>query len=408
MSVNGYIQIPRYPVEMRFYPKPATIHYTVDRNGDSAVDGTGTTGTLRYCLTNCTASDNIVFADTLTDSASSGCPDLVELTSVLPTKVANIYVNRKYISISPLANFRVTPSTCVWYSAYFVEFFYVSGSSSSIFATGTFNGCLFERFELNAAALATGNGVTFNYCHFREYKTTASSLANGNSVVLNNCVFDKVSSNTQLFTDATITESVFNGCSVIAATASTIKKCTIIRCTSIYTSTPNLTLENNIIIDTPINNSGGASSNRTVNIFQNTIIIHQALAQIFNRVANAGVTVTCNFKNNLIIAPACTYIFSTAAPTGTFTLTETGNTYMAVNADAQFGAGSQRVTTSVSTLISLCDRKKDNKYGTIRPYYLPKGVALNYCSVLASPTDDFLSKTRGATTDCGAIDTEGT
>lgn len=403
---GGVVPIP----DIRFYANPSIFQYTVDRNGDSAIDGAGTAGSLRYCLTNCTANDVIIFANTLTDSALSGCPNLVELTSVLPAKVATIYGNGKYITMSTLAAYRLSESACMWYSMYFVDFFNVAGSSNSVFNASdiSFYGCLFQRIYLNSNGFFIGANTKFYFCQFKEVSTVAT-LSSGSGGVVENCLFDRVTAPTNLFTNSIISECVFASCSRITSTASNILKSTIIRCTSVYSSGANSTFENNIVIDTPFDTSGGVGSSRTQITRHNTFIIHNAVAQVIYRTIGLGFTYTHNFQNNLIIAPACTFIFTQAAPAGTYNITESGNTYIAVNADPLINTTtSQRVTTAPSTLISLCNRLSDNQYGIIRPYYMPKGVALNYCARLVSPTDDFLGKTRGAITDCGAIDTEGT
>lgn len=171
-----------------------------------------------------------------------------------------------------------------------------------------------------------------------------------------------------------------------------------------YTSGNTMTIENCIVRNGVIANSVSAGVTN-LNVYQNTFICETAQSYLLNLAIAAGSTMNCNFQNNLILAPRSTYIINQTTGAGTLNFVESGNIYVAVNSDAKLPS-STRYTSPYKDLMSTELEYKDDD-GVKRYYVKPRGTAINACTRLLSLTDDYLGKTRGTTTDCGAIDTEG-
>lgn len=390
---------PTAPNEIKFYPNPDVYDYIVDRNGDD-LSGTGNTGTLRYCMTNCAAGAVIVFSGVLIDSAGSGDIETIKITSSLVSKSCTVYGNGKYITIPVAASFSiVTIALNVnFYSLHFRDFIAHSrafGASSTFVNT---YGCKF--YNLN-----TTNTYYFQYgirynCEFVDckYLYMSNNHSGTNTNTYEKCNFINNSAISIIAQGSAVVDSCY-----FYGNVGTVCDClqpnTIIKncfSTSKLIGRCNALVYNNIIYNAII--GGGALNNVSTTIYHNTIVNESAAAAILS-CPSTTTGVTIDFKNNLVIAPVNTFIINQDTIA---TITETGNIYIGLNADPKFPNSTQYIG-DIEQLVWL-KKIKETIDGVNRDYYKPKGIALQACSVITGYETDYRGTSRGVTCDCGAIE----
>lgn len=397
--ISGGSTAPTAPNEIKFYPNPAIYDYIVDRNGDD-LSGTGNSGTLRYCMTNCAAGAVIVFSGVLIDSARSGDIETIKITSSLVSKNCTIYGNGKYITIPVSSSFPIAPVAIYinFYSLHFRDFIAHSAafgaSSSFVYAYG----CKF--YNLNTTIpYYFQYGIRYN-CEFVDCKYLYMS----NSISSQTNTYEKCN----FINNATIYvvaqgSAVIDSCYFYGNTGNAICGCiqpgTLIKnCFSTFKLIDkcNALVYNNIIYNAII--GGGALNNVYTTIYHNTIVNESAASAILS-CPSTTTGVTINFKNNLVITPVNTFLINQDTIA---TITESGNIYMGLNSDPKF-PNSLRFTGDIEQLIWL-KKIKQTIDGVNRDYYTPKGAALQACSSIAGYETDYRGTARDATCDCGAIE----
>lgn len=389
---------PTTPNEIKFYPNPAIYDYVVDRNGDD-LSGTGNSGTLRYCMTNCAAGAVIVFADVLIDSAGSGDIETIKITSSLVSKKCTIYGNGKYITIPVSSSFSIVPLAIImsFYSLHFRDFIGHSGafgmSSSFVYTYG----CKF--YNLNTTtSYYFQYGVRYN-CEFVNCKYgNLSNSISGNLNTYEKCNFINNITICVVAQGSAIVDSCYFYANSGYLTAA-LQPGTIIRncfSTSKLTERANAIIYNNILYNSII---GGEYTANNTNLIanHNTIVNEVAASLVLSTTTATGITIS--FNNNLIICPINTFLINQAT---TATIAESGNIYMGLNADPKF-PNSTRYTGDVEQLIWL-KKVKEIIDGVNRDYYTPKGAALQACSLIEGYESDYRGTARATTCDCGAIE----
>lgn len=398
------------PREIKFFPNPSAYDYIVDRNSDSASDGSGTSGSLRYCMTNCASGAIIVFADVLTDSAGTGDISTVKVLSVLPSKSCTIYGNDHWITASSLASYRLFYNAAfIIYSLHFRDMFRIL--SIFYYCTSlTVNGCRFIRLGNSAAngvvfqtpfvtvnncdfqtisgsyyviLYTTSNpGAVFNKCNFRNIVTAGGAIG-GIGVSLIDCYMDFPGTAVHNNIGFTMDRS-FKTCGDLA-----------------YYGT--LKVTNSIILNGKLWLYTGGSGDKTVEIYNNTIIHYAAVTWLGSSGVNTGYNLTIKMKNNLIITPGNTYVLEQTTPAGNRVITESGNIYITGSSDPLLPI-STRFTGNPEAILDFNERKNSIEY-VRHNYFDPKGSALLACARLSDVLTDYNGTSRPDPCDCGAIQT---
>lgn len=399
------------PRDIKFFPNPSVYDYIVDRNSDVAGDGTGNHGSLRYCMTNCASGAIIVFADVLSDSASTGDIKTVKITSSLPNKTCTVYGNDHYITIPPRSNFVLRTGMTYTLNNYSLHIRDIIQNNQSLFSSTNINffGCKFERCGNNLSKpLFTSN------CNVNYY----------------NCNFDKLYGGYYIIDQNSSYNSTFNKCNIsnINAAGGVMGSinCNIIDCylgflpTALHNNS-NCIIKNSYKTGGDLVYHGDASFinsivvngrlwaftnfnlNKTITISHCTFINDAIMTNLGPLTIPTGYTLNLYAKNNLIITPANNYVLDQTIPSGTRNITESGNIYMAINNDPLL-PNSTRFTGNVEAIIDFIEYKQYVEY-VQHNYFNPKGSALLACSRLSDALTDYNGVSRTNPCDCGAVQT---
>jgi len=396
------------PNDIKFIPNPTIYQFTVDRNSDIVTDGSGTVGSLRYCLQNCTAGDIIVFNKTLTDTAGSGEINTVKILSALTIKACTIYGNDNWITASVSCNYNLFLGIIIFNSLHFRNFWNLYKPIMGAYES-TFNGCRFNRMSSGAlSGFISQRKCTFNNCDFKQiagsYYILTYILTTNDYAIYNDCNFETITGIGGFAANRYVS---MNSCYIDTAISIAhnqldliMKKCykTGGDIASLYMIAD---LENCIFINAAIsNNAVGGLLNNNFKAHNNTFINTKAIAYLFPRSVPLNYTLNVDFKNNLIIAPLNTYVVQQTVPAGTFNIVESGNIYMGLNADPLI-PNSTRYTGSPEDIISLNEIEKTID-GVKHNYFNPKGISLNSC--VRTVLTDYNGINRTDPTDCGAVE----
>lgn len=399
------------PRDIKFFPNPSVYDYIVDRNSDSASDGTGNTGSLRYCMTNCASGAIIVFADVLSDSASTGNILSVKITAQLPNKNCTIYGNDHWLTASPGSYYLFYQGKI--YNLYSLHIGDIFKNSGIFYGGSTVNlyGCRFERIisadgygvicrgtslvnyyncdfksiygAYYVITYASSNyNTTYYKCNFRNCNASGGILGYLNIIAVD-CFFD-------------FYPTVFHNNS----------NCEIHNC---YKSsgdvayTPSVIITDSIIINGKPWVYTNSAANQQGKLIHNTIINNWGVTFLLNTGIPAGKTLSLEIKNNLIITPLYSYFLEQTIPAGTRIINESGNIYMAANSDPLLPL-STRYTGNVEALINLNEVRQNIEY-VPHNYFNPVGTAKLACPRITGYENDYNGISRPDPCDCGAIQT---
>ncbi|HAT81203.1 MAG TPA: hypothetical protein DCS17_07410 [Flavobacterium sp.] len=389
------------PNDIKFIPNPTIYQFTVDRNSDIVTDGSGTVGSLRYCLENCTFGDIIVFNKTLTDTAGSGEINTVKILSALTTKACTIYGNDNWITASVPYNYNLFLGIIIFNSLHFKDLYNTVSTVKPFASSSILNGCKFHRLSNNHNSGVLPSNCTYNNCDFNNISGGIYTILNGIGIY-SKCNFSSITSGGGFAgLNVTMTDCYID---VLSTIASNPTGCVLKRC---YKTGGDIIggymiadLENCIFINAAISNNAGGGLNHNFKAHNNTFINTKAIAYLFPRNVLLNYTFNVDFKNNLIIAPLNTYVVQQTVPAGTFNIVESGNIYMGLNADPLI-PNSTRYTGSPEDIISLNEIEKTID-GVKHNYFNPKGISLNSC--VRTVLTDYNGINRTDPTDCGAVE----